>query len=109
MARCLRPGVPFRGQLIPLDGPHHVDDALVDMRELAVGQRSLVGRADVLIDHLFAVRLVDRQRRLRLQVAYHQRGLCPFAEQFHKLAVQHVDALTQFFDCHSILEIAYGS
>jgi hypothetical protein len=58
----VRPGRSLRSQLVSLQGSHHVDDALVDMRQLDVRQRALVGRAHVGVDHLFARRLVDRQR-----------------------------------------------
>src|SRR6185312_10190662 len=96
-------GVSFRCQLVPLDGSHHIDDALVDMRQLAVGQRALIGRADVLVDHLLAVGLINRQRRGGFELPNRQGGARPLAEQFHKLAIQHIDALSQFFDRHSIL------
>ena len=73
------------------------------MRQLDVGQRALVGRAHVGVDHLFAVRLVDRKRSGGLQVADHLRGACPLAEQLDQLAIQLIDSDSQFFHGHCIL------
>ena len=40
----------------------------------------------------------------------HQRGARPLAQQFHKLAVQGIDLISQFFQRHSILVLRpYGS
>ncbi len=73
------------------------------MRQLDVRQRALVGRAHIGVDHLFAGRLIDRQRGGDLQMTNHQRGAGPLAQQFHKLAVQNIDLISQFFQRHSIL------
>ena len=61
------------------------------MRQLDVRQRPLVGRAHVGVDHLFARRLVHRQRSGSLQVTDHLRGAGPLAQQLHKLAVQNIN------------------
>ena len=60
-------GIPLRCQLVPLQCSHHVDDALVDMRQLDVGKRPFVCRAHVRVDHLLACRLIYRQRGRHLQ------------------------------------------
>ena len=73
------------------------------MRQLDVRQRPLVGRAHVGVDHLFARRLVDRQRSGGLQMADHLRGAGPLAEQLNELAVQFIDSISQFFQRHFIL------
>ena len=73
------------------------------MRQFDVRQRTFVGRAHIGVDHLFARRLVDRQRRGSLQVADHLRGAGSLAQQFHKLAVQNINLFSQFFQRHFIL------
>ena len=73
------------------------------MRQLNVRQRTLVGRAHVGVDHFFARRLVDRQRGGSLQVAHQLRGARSFAQQFHKLAIQNINLVSQFFQRHFIL------
>ena len=73
------------------------------MRKLDVRQGPLVGLAHIGVDHLLARRLVDGQRSGGLEVANHQRGAGPLAQQFHKLAVQYIDSIPQFFERHSIL------
>ena len=75
-----RLGGSLRSQLISLQGSHHVDNALVDMRQLDIRQRPLVGRAHVGVDHLFSLRLVNRKRCGDLQLANHKRGARPLAE-----------------------------
>ena len=75
------------------------------MRQLDVGQRPFVGRAHVGVDHLFAGRLVDRQRSGDLEVADHLRGAGPLAEQLNELAVQLIDSISQFFQRHFILVV----
>ena len=76
------------------------------MRQLDVRQRALVGRAHIGVDDLFALRLIHRKRSGGLQVADHLRGACPLAQQLDKLAVQHIDSDSQFFERHCILVTA---
>ena len=87
---CLRASL--AGQLVPLQCPHHVDNAFINMRQLDVRQRTFVGRAHIGVDNLLAIRLVDRQRGGSLQIADHLRRARPFAQQFNELAVQHIDS-----------------
>ena len=73
------------------------------MRQFDVWQGAFVGRAHIGVDHLFTLRLVNRQRRGSLQVADHLRGAGSLAQQFHKLAVQNINLVSQFFQRHFIL------
>jgi hypothetical protein len=58
-----------RGQLVALQRAHDVDDALVDVDELDVGQRARIMSADIFEDDALAVRFVDRQIGCALQAA----------------------------------------
>jgi hypothetical protein len=73
------------------------------MRQFNVWQGTLVRRAHIGVDHLFARRFVNRQRRGRFQVANPLRRSRPLAQQLHKLPVQSINPIPQFFQRHSIL------
>jgi hypothetical protein len=59
--------------------------------------------AHIRVDDLFALRLVHRERSGRLHAADCLRGARPLTEQLDQLAVQLIDAESEFFDVHCIL------
>jgi hypothetical protein len=94
---------PKRQCRVPLQGTHHVDDALVDVRQFNVWQGTLVRRPYIGVDHLFARRFIHRQLCGSFQVANLLRRSRPLAQQLHKLPVQSINLISQFFQRHSIL------
>ncbi len=56
------PGLALRCQLILLQRAHHIDDAFVNVGQLDIRQRTMVGGANILEDHALAVGFIHRHR-----------------------------------------------
>ena len=69
-----------------------IDDALEKASNRGVRQWPLVIVFGILQDFLFAIRLVQGQIRLLLQLSDFQRALGPFVQESHQLAVDLIDA-----------------
>ncbi len=82
---------------------HHVDDALVDMHQLDIGQGALVGCAYSFENHALAVRLVHGQTGGLLQLANGLRCQCALAEERHNLEVDCIDLFAPVCNIHVIL------
>jgi len=67
-----------------LQGAHDVHDAFKDVLNLLVRQRPLVDAADVLEDGLFALRFIDGETAVVLQVADGDGGLSPLVDELDK-------------------------
>src|SRR5690348_7777970 len=79
-----------RGQLVLLERAHHVDDALVNVLQLNVGERSVVGRADIVKDDALAVRLVNGEVGGAFELADFVRRRGPLVEQRDDLPVDFI-------------------
>src|SRR5207302_6617651 len=95
-------GLGFGLNFFFLNVAHHVNDALENMVQLSVRQRSATYRAHILKNLLLAVRLVDGHLSITLEAANLFGSLRALIEQLNHFAVELIDFLAPLGDIHAL-------
>ncbi|HSV62976.1 MAG TPA: hypothetical protein VLH83_06490, partial [Chthoniobacterales bacterium] len=98
---CFSVGVAMHGET--LGGAGFVNDALEETTDRCIGERAFVVLLRIFQDFLFAVRLIQRQICLLLQLAEFERALGTFVQQFDQLAVDFINAAPPIRKAHASL------
>ena len=91
----------LRCNLLFLNIPHYVDDALVNPHQIPTGQGAWIRFLHVLKNGPLAIGLVNGQRGIPFQPSNLDCGLGPLAEQRDELTVELIDFLSPILDVHT--------